>query len=127
MATTTIKAVTYLAHIKWHHNHMTGKQLAFDNVPCPTCGSKLVKRNKAGTNIMFVACDKSNKAYCPFSIGMDETLEERTRRIYNKLGNKDIIDARYREADTVRQLHHEHQSVPLPGAGAIHLGYSGGR
>lgn len=88
-----IRAVTYLPHINALHYQLTGKRLAFNNVPCPTCASKLVKRNKAGTDILFVACDKTNRPYCGFSIGMDETLEERSRRIYNKLKHKDIIDA----------------------------------
>jgi len=68
---------------------MTGEQLAFENVPCPTCASKLVKRNRRGTPIMFVACDKTNKDYCPFSIGLDETLADRSSRIYRKLRRKD--------------------------------------
>jgi len=89
---TNVRAVSYLSHIGKRHMSMTGKQLAFQNVPCPTCASKLVKRNKEGTDVMFVACDKTNQAYCKFTIGMDETLEERSRRIYNKLRHKDIID-----------------------------------
>lgn len=80
-----IRALQYLPHIQHRHMDMTGEDLALHNVGCPTCNSKLVKRNKARTPTMFVACDKSNRAYCPFSIGMNETLEERSRRIYNKL------------------------------------------
>ncbi|MEB8652281.1 hypothetical protein P4G96_26425 [Bacillus cereus] len=87
-----IKAVKYLGHITSSHMKMTGEQLAFYRVPCPTCASMLVKRNRKGTDIMFVACDKTNLPYCKFSIGMNEMLEERSRRIYNKLRHKDIID-----------------------------------
>lgn len=86
-----IKAIDYLTHIKPHHMNFTGEQLAFENIGCPSCGSKLVKRNKKWTNIMFVACDKSNKAYCKFSIGMNETLYDRTQRIYFKLRDRDLI------------------------------------
>lgn len=84
-----IQAVKYLSHIKTNHYTMTGEELAFNKVPCPTCASMLVKRNKKGTSIMFVACDKQNRPYCKFSIGMNETLNERSRRIYNKLQHKD--------------------------------------
>lgn len=100
-----IKAVTYLSHINHHHMKMTGEDLAFNNVGCPTCNSKLVKRNKARTDTMFVACDKSNKPYCPFSIGMDETLEERSRRIYNKLRHKDILEQNYTKLNGYGVIH----------------------
>lgn len=86
-----IRAVKYLGHINQNHMSMTGEQLAFNKIPCPTCGSMLVKRNRKGTDIMFVACDKQNQTYCQFSIGMDETLEDRSKRIYMKLRHKDII------------------------------------
>lgn len=93
-----IKAITYQKHIKDNHMKMTGEELAFNRVPCPTCSSMLVKRNRKGTPIFFVACDKTNKAYCQFSIGMNETLQERTRRIYNKLRHKDdVIDVKTSE------------------------------
>lgn len=86
------RAVTYLAHIKAKHLIQTGEQLAFNQVPCPTCASMLVKRNRKGTDIMFVACDKTNLPYCRFTIGLDESLEERSRRIHNKFRRNDTID-----------------------------------
>ena len=87
----SVRAVKYKSHINASHMPMTGEELAFKQVPCPTCGSMLVKRNKKGTPIMFVACDKTFLPYCRFSIGMDETLEERSRRIYGKLSHHDTV------------------------------------
>lgn len=88
-----MRAVTYKGHIGSKHYGMTGEELAFNKVPCPTCSAILVKRIRKGTDIFFVACDKTGgDKYCPFSIGMDETLEERSRRIFNKFRRDDIID-----------------------------------
>lgn len=98
-----VNAVRYLDHIKPNHYTMTGEQLAFDKVPCPTCSSMLVKRNKKGTDIMFVACDKLKLPYCRFTIGMDETLYERSRRIYNKLRHKDTTI--YQEVTMIQGNH----------------------
>jgi ssDNA-binding Zn-finger/Zn-ribbon topoisomerase 1 len=102
-----IEAIKYLSHIKPHHMEYSGEQLAFNNIGCPSCNSKLVKRNKKGTDTMFIACDKSNKPYCEFSIGLNETLYNRTQRIYMKLRHRDLIiiqEDKQLQGNTIQEL-----------------------
>lgn len=53
--------------------------------PCPTCGSPLVKRVNGRSLDWFVACDKTFRSRCPFTVGWFETLKERTKRIEKSL------------------------------------------
>lgn len=83
-----LKATTYLDHIKPHHMNMTGLELSHNEVGCPTCASKLVQRFKYDST-KFIACDKTNRRNCPFSIGIEETLMNRSARIYSKFAERD--------------------------------------
>lgn len=81
-----IHATSYMGHAKGMM-HMTGKEMK--GKPCPTCGSKLVpRRNRDGR--WFVACDKTKRQRCPFSINMYETLQARSNRINRKVLNNTI-------------------------------------
>jgi ssDNA-binding Zn-finger/Zn-ribbon topoisomerase 1 len=75
-------AVSYHPESKQYID-FTGKQLI--GFPCPTCGSSIVERIRDRDGTRFAACDKTNKPYCKFSIGIHETLRQRTLRIYYKL------------------------------------------
>ena len=55
---------------------------------CTSCMSTLVKRINKLDSRHFIACDKSKRAFCSFTIGMYETMGERTRRINHKLSNR---------------------------------------
>lgn len=82
------KATTYLPHVTDEKYRLTGEQLL--GTPCPTCGSKLVKRIRKSDGKQFVACDKRNKRFCKFTMGMYETLKERTDRINLELHELEI-------------------------------------
>jgi ssDNA-binding Zn-finger/Zn-ribbon topoisomerase 1 len=63
--------------------HLKGSEMVGRN--CPTCSSPLVARTNSKDQRKFVACDKSRRTRCPFTIGWKETLYDRTERIENKI------------------------------------------
>lgn len=75
-------AVSYLEESRKYLDHK-GKEMVGHS--CPSCGSTLVTRIRERDGKKFVACDKYLKPYCKFSIGYEETLRQRTLRIYGKL------------------------------------------
>lgn len=77
------EATTYLNK---YSDSRTGQSLL--GKTCPSCGSTLVVRVNSFDARRFIACDKTKQAYCKFSIGLNETLKERTARIEYKLSNR---------------------------------------
>lgn len=73
---------------KVYPQNMTGSKLV--GLQCPSCRSTLVKRVNGRDGRLFVACDKLKKPYCKFTIGLTETIGERTSRINSKLSQRTV-------------------------------------
>lgn len=80
---TVIEAVDYKHD---YPNDVRGKDMVGN--PCPTCGSKLVVRTRRKDETKFIACDKSKRPRCPFTIGVEETMLGRTTRVRENIEGK---------------------------------------